>query len=60
MQKVGNLGTLVPGYFWSKIRTFFRNQRFKEIQICIGPYGLYLLGNTVYNNSLRILSEVYN
>ena len=24
-------GNLVPGHFWSKIWTFFRNQRFKEI-----------------------------
>ena len=26
-------GNLVPGHFWSKIRTFVKNQRFKEINL---------------------------
>ena len=26
-------GNLVPGHFWSKIRTFFRNQSFKDIKL---------------------------
>ena len=26
-------GNLVPGHFWSKIRTFFRNQWFKELNL---------------------------
>ena len=26
-------GNLVPGHFWSKIRTFFKNQSFKEITL---------------------------
>ena len=31
-------GNLVPGHFWSIIRTFFRNQRFKEMisKLCCG------------------------
>ena len=31
-------GNLVPGHFWSKIRTFFRYQRLKEIhlKLCSG------------------------
>ena len=26
-------GNLVPGHFWSKMQTFFRNQRFKEMNL---------------------------